>query len=101
NAADVFPIEFLDMMDHRSVVAGRDPFADFDVSTRHLRHQIEFELRGKLIRLRDLYIPAADRPERLTALLVESLGTFAKLFRFAVRVAGAEAPPSRRGAIDA
>src|SRR5262245_58129370 len=51
NAADVFPIEFLDMMDHRVVVAGRDPFDGLEVSTRHLRHQVEFELRGKLIRL--------------------------------------------------
>lgn len=101
NAADVFPIEFLDMMDHRVVVAGRDPFEGLEVSTRHLRHQVEFELRGKLIRLRELYIPAAENPERLTALLVDSLGTFAKLFRFAVRVARGPEPRGRRDAVRA
>ena len=99
NAADVFPIEFLDMMDHRRVLAGGDPFAGLDVSTRHLRHQVEFELRGKLIRLRDLYIPAAQDSERLTSLLVDSLGTFAKLFRFALRVAGASEPRTRRASL--
>jgi hypothetical protein len=96
HAADVFPIEFLDMMDNRRVLAGSDPFDGIDVSTRHLRHQVEFELRGKLIRLRELYIPASDDAERLTALLVDSLGTFAKLFRFALRLTGGPDLADRR-----
>jgi hypothetical protein len=101
NAADVFPIEFLDMMDNRRVLAGRDPFDGLAISTRHLRHQVEFELRGKLIRLRDLYIAASGDPRRLTSLLVESLGTFAKLFRFALRVSGDADPSDRREALRA
>lgn len=101
HASDVFPIEFLDMMDHRRVLAGRDPFDGLDVSTRHLRHQVEFELRGKLIRLRELYIPASDDPRRLTALLVESLGTFAKLFRFAMRLTGGPDAAGRRESVRA
>jgi hypothetical protein len=101
NAADVFPIEFLDMMDNRAVLAGRDPFDGLVVSTRHLRHQVEYELRGKLVRLRELYIPAAASPERLTALLVDSLGTFAKLLRFALRVSGGPEARGRRDAIRA
>ena len=99
HAADVFPIEFLDMMDNRRVLTGRDPFDGIDVSTRHLRHQVEFELRGKIIRLRDLYIPASTDPERLTGLLVESLGTFAKLFRFALRLTGGPDLADRRDAV--
>lgn len=101
NAADVFPIEFLDMMDNRRVLAGRDPFAGLDVSTRHLRHHVEFELRGKLIRLRELYIPAGDDPRRLTGLLVDSLGTFAKLFRFALRLTDGPDASNRRDAVSA
>jgi hypothetical protein len=101
NAADVFPIEFLDMMDNRRILAGRDPFDGLAVSTRHLRHQVEFELRGKLIRLRELYIPASQDAGRLTALLVESLGTFAKLFRFALRLSSVPAPAARRETLEA
>jgi hypothetical protein len=101
DAQDVFPVEFLDMADNRRVVAGRDPFDGIDVPTRHLRHQVEFELRGKLIRLRELYIPASGDPARLTRLLVESLGTFAKLFRYALRIDGAEAPAARRASLRA
>ena len=100
NAADVFPVEFLDMMDNRRILAGRDPFESLTVSTHHLRHQVEFELRGKLVRLRELYIPVCDDAERITALMVESLGTFAKLFRFALRLAGVAAPTGRRETLD-
>jgi hypothetical protein len=99
NASDVYPIEFLDMMDNRRVMTGRDPFEGLVVSTRHLRHQVEFELRGKLVRLRELYIPASADPERLTALLVESLGTFAKLFRFALRLTDGPDASGRREAV--
>lgn len=99
NAADVFPIEFLDMMDKRRVLSGSDPFDGLDVATRHLRHQVEFELRGKLVRLRELYIPVSDDAARLTGLMVDSLGTFAKLFRFAIQLAGGSDVFARRDAI--
>lgn len=100
-ASDVFPIEFLDMMDNRRVLHGPDPFDGLVVPTHHLRHQVEYELRGKLIRLREIYIPASASAERLTALLVESLGTFAKLFRFALQLVGAEVLGTRRETIRA
>lgn len=98
-SSDVFPIEFLDMMENRRVVHGEDPFVGLEVATSHLRHQVEFELRGKLVRLRDLYTRASESPELVTALLVSSLGTFAKFFRFALKLAGKTSPPSRRKAI--
>jgi hypothetical protein len=88
DASDVFPIEFLDMARERRVLAGRDPLDGVDVSRRNLRHQVEYELRGKLIRLRRFYIPASQSAERLTRLLVESLSTFVRLFRHALDLAG-------------
>jgi hypothetical protein len=87
-ASDVFPIEFLDMARDRRVLAGRDPLEGLDVSRRNLRHQVEYELRGKLIRLRRFYIPASQSAERLTRLLTESLNTFVRLFRHALDLAG-------------
>ena len=100
-ASDVFPIEFLDMTDNHRVLHGRDPFDGLEVPTRHLRHQLEFELRGKLIRLRELYIPASVSATALTGLLVESLGTFSKFFRFALQAAGGVAPRTRRETVRA
>lgn len=92
---DVFPIEFLDLADNRRVLFGADPFEGLHVSPRHLRFQVEFELRGKLIRLRELYLLGSDDPDQLVQLLVESLGTFGKLFRFALRLVGEHGPRSR------
>jgi hypothetical protein len=98
DASDVFPVEFLDMAENRRVLAGRDPLDGLDVSRRNLRHQVEYELRGKLVRLRRFYIPASESPERLTRLLVQSLNTFARLFRHALDLAGASGASGAFGA---
>src|SRR5258706_13117800 len=80
-AADVFPIEFLQMEQARKVLYGRDPFEFVDISSANLRHQTEHELRTTLIQLRRLYIPASISVEKLSALMSDSLASFAALFR--------------------
>lgn len=88
DARDVFPIEFLDMSTAHQVLYGEDPFVGLDVPTHNLRHQLEFELRGKLIRLRELYIPASETADRLLALMADSIVSFTTLFRHVVRLLG-------------
>ena len=91
-AADVFPIEFLQMEQARKVLHGRDPFEFVDISQANLRHQTEYELRTKLIQLRRLYIPASTSGEKLSALMSDSLASFAALFR-AVLILHDQEPP--------
>jgi len=55
---DVFPLEFLGMKERRQVHSGRAVLADVRVNTANLRHQVEFELKGKLLSLRRLYLSA-------------------------------------------
>ena len=81
HAADVFPIEFLQMEQARKILYGSDPFELVEISTANLRHQTEYELRTKLIQLRRLYIPASTSVEKMSALLRDSLASFAALFR--------------------
>lgn len=81
NAADVFPIEFHNMERARRVLYGADVLANVSISDEYLRHQTEYELRSKLIRLRRAYIPASVSVEGLTKLMVESLSSFASLCR--------------------
>ena len=90
DAADVFPIEFLQMEKARKVLFGRDPFEFVKISRANLRHQTEYELRTKLIRLRRLYIPASTSAARLAELMSESLGSFAALFRAVLILLGEE-----------
>ncbi len=96
DAVDVFPMEFLDMSAAHRVLYGEDPFAGLDVPTLHLRHQLEYELRGKLIRLRELYIPASQSAERVMALMTDSIASFTVLFRHALRLFGLSEPPLKR-----
>ncbi len=96
DASDVFPVEFLDMSAAHRVLYGEDPFVGFSVPTLHLRHQLEYELRGKLIRLRELYIPASHNAERVTALMTDSIGSFITLFRHVLRLFGISEPPLKR-----
>ena len=99
DASDVFPIEFINMSKLRHVLYGKDPFDGLDIPTTNLRHQLEYELRAKLIKLRRLYIPASHNPTRLTRLMAESLDSFTVLFRHVLTVRGLEAPLDTRECI--
>ena len=44
SAADVFPIEFLQMEQARKILHGSDPFASLKISSDNLRHQTEQSL---------------------------------------------------------
>src|SRR4051794_5822637 len=91
-AADVFPIEFRQMERARSLLYGTDPFLTVKLSDVHLRHQTEYELRSKLIKLRRVYIPVSVSAERLLSLMNDSLASFASLFRAVLWLLGTEAP---------
>ncbi len=53
---DVFPIEFLDMKENYTVLAGSDVLKDVTVETKNLRFQCEQELKIKLINLKQAYL---------------------------------------------
>jgi hypothetical protein len=91
-AADVFPIEFLQMERARKVLHGTDPFDLVEIAPANLRHQTEYELRTKLIQLRRLYIRASASAEKICALMSDSLASFAALFRAVLLLHGQEPP---------
>jgi hypothetical protein len=99
DSTDVFPIEFIDMSRVRHVLYGQDPFDDLQIQTHNLRHQLEYELRGKLIRLRTLYLPASKNPNRLAKLMADSLNSFVSLFRHVLEMLGAEAPAEKNAVL--
>ncbi len=92
-SADVFPLEFLDMRDAHETIFGADPLAGLRVDPRFLRHQVEAELKGKLMRLRTAYASAAGEPIEVRELLRESLPSFRAIFQGALRLAGVAPPP--------
>lgn len=92
NAADVFPIEFHQMEQARVVLFGEDVLATLKISDKFLRHQTEYELRSKLIKLRRAFIPASASGQSLTTLMANSLPDFVAVFR-AVLLLHKIAPP--------
>jgi hypothetical protein len=96
DSSDVFPIEFIDMSHVRRVLYGEDPFESLTIPTFNLRHQLEYELRGKLLRLRSLYIKVYGNPNRLASLMADSLDSFIVLFRHVIAMLGAEPPLEKR-----
>lgn len=68
-SADVFPMEYLDIVETHRVVFGPDVTADLDLRRDNLRHQVEHQLRGSLVSLRQLAIASGTpRPFRKTLL---------------------------------
>lgn len=80
-AVDVFPIEFLDMKQRYKVLHGHDFLREIELKLDHLRFQCEQELKGKMLRLRQLYLEASLSESRLMTLLAKSTSSFMILFR--------------------
>ena len=79
----------------RKVLYGADVLANLNITDEFLRHQTEYELRSKLIRLRRAYIPASAAVEDLKNLMAESLPSFASLFRAVLLIHGIEPPATK------
>ena len=94
-AADVFPIEMLDIKDRHTILHGEDPFQQLDVSMALHRIQLEHELRTKLLLLRQHYMSVVADAARVRHLLLDSVSNFLALFRHALIAMGEAAPQNK------
>jgi hypothetical protein len=93
-AADVFPMELYDIQERHRILHGADVFAALDLSGRYLHYQCEHEARGKLLRLRELYLEVGRSRRALQELLLDSLTTFLIVIRTVTRLRGLPAAAS-------
>jgi len=98
-SADVFPIELCDIRQSRRVLFGEDPLANININQEHLRLQLERELRGKLLALREGYVVTGGRPKQVLRLIVSSLNGFLVLFRAALRLFQEDVPAEKLEAL--
>jgi len=75
---DVFPLEILDMINPHVLLHGNDVLEKVDLDKKHVRTQIEFELRSKLIHLRENYI-GIKKTKDLKPLLKSAIPTLMPL----------------------
>ena len=98
---DVFTIELLDMQQHHRVLFGPDVLADLQIPMDLHRVQVEYELREKLILLREHILVSSENDGRLWELLLRSGPSFATLFRHALIALGDQSHEARREAVQA
>lgn len=92
SSADVFPMEYADILERHRVLYGEPPFDGISVDRRDLRLQLEHQSKGKVLQLRRAILAAHGEPKRLIELLAASLSTFMVIFRALLRLYG-EVPP--------
>ena len=83
------------MKQHHRVLFGADLLQGLDVPMRFHRVQVEYELREKLILLRQGVL-LATKEEHLWELLLQSAPSFVTLFRHALIALGQDAPDNNR-----
>jgi hypothetical protein len=100
-SVDVFTIELIDMQQHHRVLFGEDVVQSLTIPANLHRVQVEYELREKLVLLRQHLLLASGNDPRLWELLLRSVSSFATLFRHALIVLGDDAPVGTREAVQA
>jgi len=99
-STDVFPVELLDIKECHQILFGEDVVSDLEISTANLRLQIEHELRGNLIQLRQQYLLASGNAKEVCGLMVRSLSSFLVLFRASLRLFATDIPQKKFQALE-
>lgn len=91
-SADIFPMEYADILEHHRVLHGTAPFDGISVDRAHLRLQLEYEAMGKLLKLRQGVLATGGDSKQQIELLAASLSTIMVIFRAVQRLHGAVPP---------
>lgn len=97
NSADVFPLEYADIVGRHRTIHGPDPTVDLRLEQRNLRHQLEHLLRGNLVSLRQIILACGTSERDLRAQLLHWFGPMAVVFRGLVRLTGSTGNDSASG----
>jgi hypothetical protein len=98
DSADAFPIEYDDIREAHRILAGRNPWAGVSVRREDVRRQLEQELMGKLVHLRQAYVAEWNRPKRLAEIVRGTRAGFLTMLRAVLRLAG-RTPPADSAAL--
>jgi hypothetical protein len=97
-SSDIFPMEYADILERHRILHGTAPFEGIAVSSSDLRLQLEQQVMGKLLQLRQGALLAGTDGKRQTELVGASLSTMMVLFRAVLRLHG-ERPEGDNSAI--
>ena len=87
-SSDIFPMEYADILDRHKVLYGELPTDGIRVDPKDLRLQLEQEVMGKLIKLRQGVLATGNDTKRQLALLDASASAMLIIFRAVLRLRG-------------
>jgi predicted nucleotidyltransferase len=87
-SSDIFPMEYADILERNRVLHGAPPFEGISVDRADLRLQLEQQVMGKLLQLRQGALLAGADGKRQSELVAASLSTMMVLFRAVLRLHG-------------
>lgn len=99
-SADVFPVEFLDIKENHILLSGKDLFVGLDIPIGHLRLQCESELKGKIIRLRQIFLERGCNPEEIEKMISMTFSSFIPIFKNLIRLKNKIPPQDKEGIIN-
>src|SRR5215470_5861518 len=98
-SADVFSIEFVDMKQRYRVLFGDDVLQMLNVPMVLHRFQLEYELREKILLLRQHLVVAGNNEKQLWEVMLHSLSSFTTLFRHVLLELGEQGGKHSRDAV--
>jgi len=88
SSADIFPMEYADILERHRVLFGDPPFDGIRVAPSDLRLQVEQQTMGKLLQLRQATMGAGGDSKLQLEVLEKSLSTLMVIFRGISRLVG-------------
>ena len=92
-SADVFPMEYLDIVDTRKVIFGDDLTKKLEITKLNLRHQIEEEIRGSINSIRRALVATKGSSRLMKRILKSWFGSQSALLRGLLRLDGVNEIP--------
>lgn len=91
SSLDIFPIEFLDIIENHTLLHGKDFMSGLQVDSRNLRFQCEQELKSKLINIKKRYLTVKNKKD-LESLLFATFTSTLHIMRNLLRLKGLKPP---------
>lgn len=96
---DTFPMEFLEMKDSRQVLFGEDLLENIRAEKEDIRRECEYQLKGKLLTIRQAYLEQAMNRKGMETLIKRSVKALMPVFRGVLRIKDHEDIPMSKEAV--
>ncbi|MBL7073911.1 hypothetical protein ISS37_01550 [candidate division KSB1 bacterium] len=99
SSMDSYPIEFLNMKRFYRIVYGEDVLKDLAFKREHIRLQLEREMKGKLLQLRQAFLDTKGLKRGFLQLISVSVSPFISLFKALLYYMNEEIPETTEGTL--